>query len=108
MTVLVIVPDMPSRELERRLTSESCEGDDGTTLELLSPDPSGRDPIFAAYGATFNHVSDVQFMDWLSALPWTYDGGWPCRHQVLVVTHHEYSDIAPLVHRLTKDGWETL
>jgi hypothetical protein len=102
-TVIVIVPMVPEA-LEARLLNERADGE--TLLRRMQFGPHGFAPILHVYGATFSHFADSEFMDWLSNLPWEWPGGWKYRDQVRVIAHHEYSDIAPLIFRLTADGWE--
>lgn len=103
-TIVVIAPTMPV-EVEDRLLTEAADADGGTLLRKLTFDPAGRDPLLHVYGATYNHFADSEFMDWLSGLPWQWPGGWPWRHEVRVIAHNEYSDIAPRVLQLTDTGW---
>jgi hypothetical protein len=94
----------PDAELDAALTAEGPRGYQLRRLQLDSGTVAR--PLLHAYAGTYNRVAD-DFLEWLSGLPWVWsDGGWPYpREQVVVLTHHEYSDIAPLVYRLTKDGW---
>lgn len=102
MTVVVTVPFSmkPDDELGTALTDT---GPRGYSLSLLLDEYPLR-----VFGGVFNRVTDQEFMEWLSGLPWRWKGGWPMpREQVVVLTHHEYSESPALVHRLTKDAWES-
>lgn len=108
MTVLVALPMTPDAALDAALTTEGPRTYRLRMLDMV--DATSYSSLLDVYGGTYNHVPDDEFMEWLSGLPWRWaDGGWLYpREQVVVVTHHEYSEAAPRVHRLTKDGWETL
>jgi hypothetical protein len=107
MTAVVVLPMRPDAQLDAALTAEGPRGYQLHRIELGSE--TTYSPLLDAYAGTYNHVAD-EFLEWLSGLPWVWsDGGWPYpREQVIVLTHHEYSEIAPLVYGLTKDGWTRL